>query len=346
MSYNYTPESLFALLKERSPARANAVALHHRVVEHGLLSVGLKLHCLNEGARFSTLIEGLGGIDIVTINHYKNERASLCLVLPPVGSARTAIHLVRCIEEFTGEKIFNNSSVQVQICSPGRLDSRRSALLAIGFYLGSDILRRYTLHELETTFTTVDSRFVSERYYHRGRRLLLYDANGDFDRNFEWWHKSEEERIILPELPFEKDRTDLLTGRTEQDVRNINLLATLLVHAQYGGYWKELGLRFEHDMEELLKRHLLHGLIEAPWVQMPTPFVEGDLRFFSALQELVAYAFEEAERLKMRKLLNRFSNRRKCAAKPGILQEMRSLLLNYRHDLLYESRMLTYGGFA
>jgi hypothetical protein len=55
---------------------------------------------------------------------------------PMVGNARSAILLLECLEEFIGAKLFNNPEIQLQVCSPGRLDPRRSALLAIGFYLG------------------------------------------------------------------------------------------------------------------------------------------------------------------------------------------------------------------
>ena len=66
---------------------------------------------------------------------------------------------------------------------PGRLGARRSALLAIGFYLGSDALRRYTQLDLATSF-------AENHHYPRGRRLVLYNAEGDFDRNFDWWKES------------------------------------------------------------------------------------------------------------------------------------------------------------
>src|SRR5262249_36024653 len=116
----------------------------------------------------------------------------------------------------------------------------RHCWLAIGFYLGSDTLRRYTLGELATSF-------AKHQYYPRGRRLVLYDAEGDFNRNFDWWRKdSSSHRFIEPQLPFESGRTDLLTGSGSRlDIQNINLLATLLVHAQCQGYWSQLGMQFE-----------------------------------------------------------------------------------------------------
>src|SRR4029077_14144958 len=46
VSYPYSFEDLLALLHGRAPAKVDAVALHRRRVEHGHLSVGLKIHCL------------------------------------------------------------------------------------------------------------------------------------------------------------------------------------------------------------------------------------------------------------------------------------------------------------
>ena len=164
MSFRYSFEDLLALLHGHAPAKVDAVALHRRRVEHGHLSVGLKIHCLSEGSQFSTLVEGLGGAEkILEVNYYKHSDASLCLVLPPVGSARSAILLLECIEQFIESALFSNPEVQIQVCSPGRLGARRSALLAIGFYLGSDTLRRYTLGDLATSF-------AEDHYRPRGRR--------------------------------------------------------------------------------------------------------------------------------------------------------------------------------
>ena len=53
----------------------------------------------------------------------------------------------------------------------------------------------------------------------------------------------------LGRTPFENGRSDLLTGSgSRSDIQNINLLATLLVHAQYQGYWNQLGMQFQGEM--------------------------------------------------------------------------------------------------
>jgi hypothetical protein len=338
VSYPYSFEDLLALLHGRAPAKVDAVALHRRRVEHGHLSVGLKIHCLGGGSQFSTLVEGLGGAQkILDVNYYKHCHASLCLVLPPVGSARSAILLLECIEHFIGSALFSNPEIQIQVCSPGRLDARRSALLAIGFYLGSDTLRRYTLGDLATSF-------AEHHYYPRGRRLVLYDAEGDFDRKFDWWKQSDKHRLVEPQLPFENGRSDLLMGSGSRfDIENINLLATLLVHAEYQGYWSQLGMQFQEEMEALLQRHVLSGLVDAPWVRTDDPKSDDDDRFFAALQELVAYAFEESVRIKKTRRL--FSSWHELPARSshGILQEVQSLLQKYRSELVRQSRLLDQG---
>ena len=55
VSYRYSFEDLLVLLHGHAPAKVDAVALHGRRVEHGHLSVGLKIHCLGDGSssRFS-----------------------------------------------------------------------------------------------------------------------------------------------------------------------------------------------------------------------------------------------------------------------------------------------------
>jgi hypothetical protein len=332
-------EDLLAILHERAPAKADAVALQRRRIDHGLLSVGLKIHELGHGSQFFSLVERLGDASrVLDINMYKHSQASLCLVLPPVGNARTAILLLECIEHFIGSALFGNRKIQIQVCSPGRLNLRRSALLAIGFYLGSDTLRRYTCGDLETTVSR-DFR------YQRGQRLVIYDAGGDFDRGFEWWERvgNGNDRLVRCQLPFENGRTDLLTGNGSRlDIENINLLATLLIHAEHQGYWNELGRQFEEQMLSLLDRHLLAGLVGAPWVRSEDPESVDDGRFFSALQELVAYAFQESARV------NKTSGSKwhelPTRSPPGILYEMQSLLKKYRTELIRRSCLHEHGG--
>ena len=342
MPYGCKLQDLLTILHDSDPAKAEAVVLQRRRVEDGLLSVGLKIHCLGKGRQFLPLVERLGGSKILEMNMFRHSQASLCLVLPPVGNARAAILLLECIERFTGSTLFGDRKIQIQVCSPGRLNARRSALLGIGFYLGSDTLRRYAFGDLKTTVS-------NGRRYQRGQRLIIYDAGGEFDRDFEWWEGSKNGKHCLIKrrrLPFKSGRSDLLTGSgSKLDIENVNLLATLLIHAEHQGYWRELGERFEKDMQSLLDRHLLAGLINAPWVVTDDARSIDDTEFFGALQELVAYAFEESvrERKKSRVLLSRRFETPAVSA-PGILHEMQSLLKKYRTEVVRQSRLLEEGG--
>ncbi len=332
MAYAASIDRLLQTLHARAPAKVDALALEKRRVRHGLLSVGLKLHCLGDEHLFSPLIDILGGQRrVFDRNVYKRSPARFCLVLPPVGSARAAILLLECIEQYTRCKMFNNPNIQLQVCSPGRLTSRNAALHAIGFYLSSDTLRQYALDDFATT--------VSADHYHRGRRIVIYDAgfSGEFDGAFAWWARQNGRLTIRGSLPFLNARTDVMVGPgSKLDIHNINLLATLLVHAQSpgDGYWSSLGERFANELVSLLDRHLLAGLIEAPWIGIPDTDVNtaNDHLFLSALQELTAYGAAEATRLKQtsESVLTRFSSLQESDARSGILDEMQELLARYR----------------
>jgi hypothetical protein len=337
VAYTYRLQDLLALLRSKTPRRAATLTSNFRRVEHGLLSVGLKIHCLDNGEKFDNLIEALGGASkILDVNHFKDVRASLCLVLPPVGSATSAVQLIDCIEQFIGSPIFGNRQIQIQVCSPGRLSARASALLGVAFYLGSDTLRRYTQADLRTTF---ECSFA----HPRGIRLVLYDAEGDFDRDFTWWNHFG---VCEPELPFTNGRTDLLIGSGSRlDIENINLVATLLVHAEYDGYWRVLGQEFCAEMEALLDRHILTGLLAAPWVRQAWAQIGDDDRFFAALEELVAYAYGEATRVEQRPL-QLFGRRRDVPALSpnGILEEVQTLLSKYGKLIERQSKLISQAG--
>jgi len=260
------------------------------------------------------------------------------VILPPVGSARSAILLLECIEKYFGHPIFHNPRYQIQVCSPCRLDGPRAAILAIAFYLGSDVLRRYSLDDLTTTF----SEDTLGHHKHRGRRIVLYDGEGDLDRDFEWWDLEKDRFSILPHLPFSKERTDVLTCQSKTDIENVNLMATLLSHHQTPAYWEHLGRRFVADVEALLKRHLLQAILEVSWIHPATGEMADDTQFFSTLQELMAYAFDEYARLGKERHSQWW--RRGTSGRPGILAEMQALLQQYRAELLAESGRLSQEG--
>jgi len=114
----------------------------------------------------------------------------------------------------------------------------------------------------------------------------------------------------------------------------------------YQGYWDECGAQFQEEMEALLERHILNGLIEAPWVRTDDPTSDDDDGFFAALQELVAYAFEESVRIKKQGGLFPRWKEIPSRSSGGILQEMQSLLQKYRGELISQSRLLDHEDLA
>jgi hypothetical protein len=137
VTYAYRLHDLLTLLGTRTPEKATELAASVRRVEHGLLSVGLKIHCLDDGAKFNNLIEGLGGSPrILEVNHFKDARASFCLVLPPVGSAAAAIHLIECIEQLRWVTHFRQPRHSTSALFPGTAQPTSIRPAGYRFYLG------------------------------------------------------------------------------------------------------------------------------------------------------------------------------------------------------------------
>lgn len=336
----YTMEDLLHVLHPYCPVKVDALDSNRVPVEHGLTTVGLKIHCLGDGQEILGLIEALGGrAEVIGNRFYSHAEASVTVVLPPLGNARSAIQLLECIESYSGHVLFHNPKIQIQVCSPCRLEAPQASILAIAFYLGSDILRRYSLGDLATTFS---EDTLPNSHKHRGRRIVLYDGEGTLDRDFEWWDLDGDHRSILPQLPFLGGRTDVLTCKSKIDIENVNLVATLLSHFQSLAYWEHLGRRFVRDVEELLNQHLLGGILQAPWIHPASGEKANDESFFAALQELMKYAFDEHARLEKERI-SLWSNW--AVPKPsGILAEMRALLQGYRAELVAESGRLSQEG--
>lgn len=328
MVYSCALDPLFNALERASPQEVAWLRANHRFTRHGMLSVGIKLHVLPSAREdFVELARALKGTPkprtLGEGNVYKAADAHVCVVLPPVGSADAALRLVDAIAAFIGSKIWGSTEIQVQVCSPGRLSVARTAILGAVAYLGSNGLKSYGL-SVSDLRTTVEH---DERYM-RTPRLVLYDGynvGGGYDPNYGYWDRSHVRLPhILPRLPFERGRSDVLAGCAfRNDIENVNLAATLLVHAQYGGYWADIGRAFEQDVAELFARHDLSTVLEAPWVSTgPGESMDATRLFAEALTELVSYAFSERDRILAHP-----------DSEPGILFEMQDLLRGYRSSL-------------
>ena len=101
------------MLHPHCPVKVDALCKNRRRSEHGLTTVGLKIHCFGDNRELLNLIEALGGRSEVIANRiYAHARASVTVILPPVGSARSAILLLECIEKYFGHPIFHNPRYQ------------------------------------------------------------------------------------------------------------------------------------------------------------------------------------------------------------------------------------------
>jgi len=89
---------------------------------------------------------------------------------------------------------------------------------------------------------------------------------------------------------------------------------------------------------------MLSGLLDAPWVRTDDAQKGDDEKFLRALQELSAYALDEAGRIE--KMGHRFWNTRPKRTDGSILLQVKDLLQRYRDELVRESNRLDQGGRA
>ena len=83
----FTVEDLLSVLHPHCPVKVDALCKNRRRVEHGLTTVGLKIHCLGDNRELLNLIEALGGRSEVIANRlYAHARASVTVILPPWGA--------------------------------------------------------------------------------------------------------------------------------------------------------------------------------------------------------------------------------------------------------------------
>lgn len=282
-------------------------------VRYGLLSVGLKIHCADSASP---------GVEFLKRGVFQAHNAGTCFNLPPVGNIEALAELLEVIQRRAGISYLDNPDFQIQVCSPGVLTSRDAALLGIAFYLGSDRIRKYVPGDFVTTHRETGDRFV------------IYGA-GVLDRSFRWWGANRSRELVVRELPQGiVNRTDVLTCQSMRDIENVNLVATLLVHVQHHGYWRMLGLEFIEEMEAMLARHQLAGILEADWCRRGSfnAREQQDQMFLDALTELMNYAHDEVVRI-----THAYETGDHTAGSHSILFEMHELLDRYRTEIRVQS---------
>jgi hypothetical protein len=318
--YPYPVRGLGELINRHLKQTDDSWQRHLYKVENGRLPIGLKLH--------ST--EPIDEKGVLAKSSFRLENSGQCVIMPPVGNISVAAEVLTLVERRFGVKVLDNPSIQIQVCSPGELTPRHAALLGVCFYLGSSELRRFKRKDFITSGST-----------NTGARLIVYGAQGPLNRSFDWWGKNAQGELGVVATPATiMNRTDVLTCRSLQDIDTVNLVATLLTHVEHGGFWEDLGGQFIAEVEGLLDRHGLSGLLDVPWIYgksysdaaKGTTADPDGTRFFDMFSELMEYAFAEEDRIRCA-----IQSGDTDAAGQGLLFEMRELLDQYRQELIVRS---------
>jgi len=300
------------------------------------------------GGQFSNFWwEGLGGAQkTFSISTTTNTpHASLCLVLPPVGSAHSAILLLECIEHFIWICAFSvTRKSRSKYVSPGRLDARRSALLAIRVLLGVGHANgRYTLEE------TSRPSFAEKTTLPRaGDVWCSMMAWGSFDRKFDWWKEFGKDRLVEPPTDIQKRPQRSAHGQRQAGwtSRTSNLLATLLGPCSVPGLLESA----RHASSRRRWRHCSSGiystvLVDAPWVRTDDPESDDGRWVLCRSPRACCVRFlKESARIKKEGLARRKPVSR--SSRGNSAGSFRTLLQKYRSELVRQSQLLDQGGRA
>ncbi len=283
-------------------------------IEYGLLPIGLKIHCATANPP---------GKDFLSTGYFAAHNAGTCFNLPPVGNMRMVQELFQLLKRRAGVNFLNNPDYQIQVCTPGVLTGLSAAILGMCFYLGSDQIR----------FNFAKENFITT-HSETGGRLVIQGA-GVVDRKFQWWRRGLADQLLVEPLGDEfSNRTDVLMCQSLQDIETVNLVATLLVHATYGGYWSVLGRTFEDEAISLFKSRGLAFVLTAQWVSTRRygSFDKEQTEYFDVLCRLASYATAQAHALEV---LRQQGDRE--AARGNLLYDMQELLAKYRTAILVKS---------
>ncbi len=332
--FHLVPKTIHTKVSEEALGKVTALRREYEAKEEqlrllisGLMPVGLKIHCLNVESAEKLSFLKLGAFTAHVPVDGGNSAGCVCYNLPPFGSVATLAWVLEAVEKRADVRILDNPhNYQLQVCSPGELNGPHAAMLGVCFILGSDRLRRLTPEHFNTSGRT-------------GNRPVIYGA-GVLNRAYTWWQRGADGFLRVDDvLPEEvQNRTDVLSCLTVKDIENVNLVATLLAHRQFGGYWRDLGNAFATDLEQLFENHLLSGVLEVQWIKTTSHWLaepEGPAEAFAlALTDLVNYAFDDAARI--RRALEADD---KAETKRGILVEVDALLTTYRRRLLKQAAL-------
>ncbi len=282
-------------------------------IENGMLPIGLKIHCLNKDSK---------GFNFLKKGNFSVHNAGISFNLPPVGSFRALKKLMAEIEAKSGVDFFDDASsdFQIQVCFPGELDPKKAALLRSAVYISAPKLRHFAKEDLTTSHENLT-----------GKKLTIYGA-GVQNSHFEYWEEKPvgfgvEKLEKFPKRIF--NRTDMVGCKSLQEVEYGQLVATLLLHSQYGGIWSKLGKDFESQYMKLLNKYdLIPTVQNNSWIKKPEVTESNPEDFFYHLEEIYEHVRGE------------FTAVHKTGERKGLIFEIHNLIQDFKTQIEEESKLI------
>lgn len=219
--------------------------LETRLQRPGFPNMGAKLH-VAKGVDLKLVDHliskmGLGTTSFTTIHAGKS-------VLIPPGQP---IEIKIVLNYLKSKGLFTDQDFDMQVCIGGRLCAKKHAA-SIGVLNASMLLATRAMPSY-----AVDAWSTKEHNSLTNAYIMAYGAG---QRN----------RDVPYDLFGPGDRTDMLGRRDLDDLDLYQVIATLIMHYEFNGYFADLGEQFIQKAVALLQRYDLYdALFEAPWVFEP-----------------------------------------------------------------------------
>ena len=204
----------------------------------GFYPVGGKIHFTNPipDERFDEFMRQYGfASSPFTLMH-----ANKSLLLPPRASAHELVRIIQGLAEH--DIIQPDDDPEIQVSIPGRLNNQYAALLGSAMLLSSYKCIEYDEDSFSTTHES-----------HTSTMIMVYD-DGVLDES-------------VTELPDGiTGRTDMLGRKDPRDIYLYQILGSLISQAAYGGPFQKIGEQFIREYVQLLDKHCVLGMLDAPWI--------------------------------------------------------------------------------
>lgn len=219
--------------------------LKERVARPGFPVMGAKLHV--DKAVSTELVNqlikelGLGTSPFSTIH------AGMTVLLTP----GQPIEIKLLLKYLKSKGLFTDRDFDMQVCIGGRLQAKRHEA-SIGLLNATMLLATRA-----TPSYAVDAWSTKLHNNETNAYIMAYGAG-------------QRKRGMPYDLSTPGDRTDMLGRRDLNDLDLYQIVATLIMHYEHGGYFADIGEQFVLKIVAILQRYELYDtLFDAPWVFVP-----------------------------------------------------------------------------